>query len=279
MMTLALRSALRNRLTGLAYLEVHGTMLINDRELAVEVDGSGPPVVFLHGIGGTSNVFQIQAEILAADHQVIRTDFAGAGRSPVTGPISIETHAADITAVLDALGVPGPAVVVAHSMGTLVARTLAARSPGLVRGLALLAPVRAPGESGRHFQQERAALIRTGDLPAVAALILNGSVSRQTRAHKPEVAVLVRELVMRQDPEGYARNVEALGAAADPGPLPADIPVVIAAGDQDAMTTPEFCRELAGGQANVTVRYLAGAGHWLPIEDGPAVTALLQDFI
>ena len=173
-------------------------MLINDRELAVEVDGSGPPVVFLHGIGGTSNVFQIQADILAAHNQVIRPDFAGAGRSPLAGPVSIQTHTADVVAVLDALGVPGPAVVVAHSMGTLVARALAARFPARVRGLAMLAPVPAPGESGRHFQQERAALIRTGDLPAVAALVLDGSVSRYTRAHKPEAAV--RELVIRQDP-------------------------------------------------------------------------------
>ena len=103
--------------------------------------------------------------------------------------------------------------------------------------------------------------------------------SWRTREHKPEAAVLVRELVMRQDPEGYARNVEALGAADDPGPLPAHIPVVIAAGDQDAMTTPDFCRELAGGQANVTIRHVTGAGHWLPVEDGPAVATLLLDFI
>jgi hypothetical protein len=34
--------------------------------------------------------------------------------------------------------------------------------------------------------------------------------------------------------------------------------VVIAAGEQDVMTTPEFCRELAGGQANVTIRQVAG---------------------
>jgi 3-oxoadipate enol-lactonase len=104
-------------------------MLINDRELAVEVDGSGPPAVFLHGIGGTSNVFQIQADILAAHHQVIRPGLAGAGRSPLAGPVSIETHTADVIAVLDALGVPGPAALVAHSMGTLVARALAARFP------------------------------------------------------------------------------------------------------------------------------------------------------
>jgi pimeloyl-ACP methyl ester carboxylesterase len=89
--------------------------------------------------------------------------------------------------------------------------------------------------------------------------------------------VLVRELVMRQ-PEGYARNVEALGAAADPGPLPAHLPVLIAAGDQDTMTTPEFCRELADEHENVTVRQITGAGHWLPVEDAQAVSTLVLDF-
>jgi 3-oxoadipate enol-lactonase len=254
-------------------------MLIKGRELAVEVDGSGPPVVCLHGLGGTSNVFQIQADALAPHRQVIRLDFAGAGRSPLAGLVSIESHADDVAAVLDALSVTGPAVVVAHSMGTLVARVLAARLPAQVRGLVLLAPVPAPGESRRHFQLERAALIRTADQSAVADLVLNGSVSQHTREHQPEVAVLVRELVMRQDPEGYARNVEALGAAADPGPLPAQIPVLIAAGDQDAMTTPEYCQALAGGRDNVTVRQVAGAGHWLPVEAAAAVSALLLDFI
>jgi len=109
-------------------------MLIKDRELAVEVDGSGPPAVFLHGLGGTSNVFQIQADIVAAHSQVIRIDFAGAGRSPLAGPVSIESHTADVVAVLDALGVPGPAVVVAHSMGTLVARLSRPGFPHLSAG-------------------------------------------------------------------------------------------------------------------------------------------------
>lgn len=53
-------------------------MRVNGRQLAVESAGAGPAVVFLHGIGGTSNVYQVQAEALAPDHQVIRPDFAGA---------------------------------------------------------------------------------------------------------------------------------------------------------------------------------------------------------
>ena len=252
-------------------------MLVNGRELAVEVDGGGPPVVCLHGLGGTSNVFQVQADALGPHRQVIRLDFAGAGRSPLAGPVSVESHADDVAALLDALGVSDRAVVVAHSMGTVVARVLAARLPSQVRGLALLAPVPAPKESGRRALLERAALIRTADQATVAARVLDGSVSPHTRAHKPEVAALVRELVMRQDREGYARNVEALAAAVDPGPLPTDIPVLIAAGDQDAMTTPDYCQELAGGQDNVTIRQVPSAGHWLPVEAAATVSALLLD--
>ena len=56
-------------------------MHVNGRHLAVESAGTGPAVVFLHGIGGTSNVFQLQVDALSSAYQVIRPDFAGAGRS------------------------------------------------------------------------------------------------------------------------------------------------------------------------------------------------------
>lgn len=54
-------------------------MIVNDRNLAVEVDGSGPAVLFLHGLGGTSNFYQPQAEALAEHFQPSLT------RSRVTG--------------------------------------------------------------------------------------------------------------------------------------------------------------------------------------------------
>lgn len=45
------------------------------------------------------------------------------------------------------------------------------------------------------------------------------------------------------------------------------------------MTTQEFCAVLADGQDNVTIRQVTGAGHWLPVEDVPATSALVLDFI
>jgi pimeloyl-ACP methyl ester carboxylesterase len=71
-------------------------MKVNDRELVVEVAGRGPAVLFVHGLGSTSNFYQIQADALADRFQVIRVDSAGAGRSPVAGvPFHIWDRAGD----------------------------------------------------------------------------------------------------------------------------------------------------------------------------------------
>jgi len=79
---------------------------VNGKELAVEIDGDGPAVLLVHGLGGTGNFYQVQADALAADHKVIRVDSAGAGRSPVpAGEVTIDSHADDLAALLDALDV------------------------------------------------------------------------------------------------------------------------------------------------------------------------------
>ena len=49
--------------------------------LIAEVTGEGFPVVMLHGLGGTLNMFQPQLAALSS-HRVIRMDLPGAGRSP-----------------------------------------------------------------------------------------------------------------------------------------------------------------------------------------------------
>ena len=43
-------------------MQINGS---SPRELAVEIDGEGPPVLMVHGLGGTSNFYQVQAQALA----------------------------------------------------------------------------------------------------------------------------------------------------------------------------------------------------------------------
>ncbi|HUN36936.1 MAG TPA: alpha/beta hydrolase [Trebonia sp.] len=253
-------------------------MHVNGRQLAVESAGAGPAVVFLHGIGGTSNVYQVQADALAPAYRVIRPDFAGAGRSPAEGEISIEAHAADIAAVLDAAGA-GPAVIVGHSMGTLVARVLAARHPAKVAGLALLGPVQPPDAVGGEAILARAALIRAQGPAAIADAIVARSLSAATRSAKPEIAAFVRELVMRQDQEGYARNNEALAAAVDPGPVDPRLPLLLIAGREDTLSPPAVSEGIARAHGRADVRVIEGIGHQIPLEDARAVTAILTAFV
>jgi pimeloyl-ACP methyl ester carboxylesterase len=255
-------------------------MLINGKEIAVEIDGAdgAPAVLFVHGLGATSNFFQLQADALSDRFQVIRPDLEGAGRSPVHGPISISSHAEDLAALLDALGVPSAAVV-AHSMGTLVARDLAQRFPGKVSSLALLGAVREPTGAVRQAQRDRASVLREKGTAAVAPGVVANALSDTTRRDKPIVAAFVRELVMRQDAEGYARNCEALAAANDPGPVDPALPLLLVTGSEDKVGPPDASADLAEAHGSATVEIVPGTGHWTALEAAAETTAQLLKFI
>jgi 3-oxoadipate enol-lactonase len=253
-------------------------MQVNGKELAVEIAGDGPAVLLVHGLGGTSNFYQVQADALAASHTVIRVDSAGAGRSPVTDGISVESHADDLAALLDALDIDSAAVV-GHSMGTLVVRSLAARYPAKVSALALLGAVREPAEAGRKAQHDRAAVLRDKGTAAVAPGVVANALSETTRRDKPEVAAFVRELIMRQDAEGYARNCEALAAATDPGPIDPKLPLLLVTGSDDKVGPPEASTELADAHGDAVVEIIPGIGHWTALEAAGPVTELLRKFL
>jgi pimeloyl-ACP methyl ester carboxylesterase len=225
----------------------------------------------------------VQAEALAERFRVIRVDSAGAGRSGLADEIGVVSHADDLVAVLDALDVDAAAVV-GHSMGTLVVRDLAARHPGRVSALVLVGAVRVPTEAVRQAQRDRAAVLRAQGTAPVAAGVVANALSESTRRDKPEVAAFVRELVMRQDPEGYARNCEALAAATDPGPVAAGLPLLLVTGADDAVGPPEASHEIASAHNTVAhssaaVEVLPGVGHWTTLEAAGPVTDLLLKFL
>lgn len=253
-------------------------MRINGVELAVEIDGHGPAVLLVHGIGATSNAYQVQTDALADRFQVIRVDAAGAGRSGLRDGMSIDTHADDLAAVLDGLGIDSVAAV-GHSMGTLIVRALMTRHPGRVSALALLGAIDAPADAGRRAWRERAAAVRENGTVAVAPAIVANALSETTRRDRPEIAAFVRELIMRQDPEGYARNCEAVAAATDPGPIPADVPLLLATGADDKVGPPSVSAKLAAAHGDAAVEVLPGTGHWTTLEAARESTALLTKFL
>lgn len=241
--------------------------------LVVERAGDGPPVLMVHGLGGTSNTWQPLMAALAG-YRVIRPDLAGAGRSPwPVEPLSIEGHAADLAALIQ-----GPVHLVGHSMGTLVCQHLAASRPDLVASLTLFGALTEPGEAAREALIGRAALARAEGMAGIAERIAATTLAPQSLEQTPAAAAFVRESILRQPPEGYARNAEALARArAVRAPIAA--PVLLVTGDADPVAPTHMARELADRLARATLTVLDRCGHWATLEQPQACARLIAGFL
>ncbi|MFE2407368.1 alpha/beta fold hydrolase [Kitasatospora sp. NPDC059408] len=114
---------------------------VNGRSVYVEESGTGPDHVVFEAGGGMGRTCWDPVRPLLLDRaRLVAYDRAGFGRSGRTeAGLSIDDMAADLVALVEAV-VPGRFVLVAHSMGGLVARRAAEALGPRLRGLLLLDP-------------------------------------------------------------------------------------------------------------------------------------------
>lgn len=117
-------------------------------KLRVRLVGSGPDVVLITGLLGSTEGFEdLARELARGGRRSIIIEPLGVGRSgrPRTADYSLTAQAARVAEVLDTLGVRG-ALVVGHAVSAAIAYRLAAARPDRVRGVVALeggAPARA----------------------------------------------------------------------------------------------------------------------------------------
>lgn len=253
-------------------------MEVRGKQLSVEKHGNGDPVVLIHGLGSTANVWEPQVRALADRFTMVRFDLEGAGRSPATGALSIDGWVQDLKALLD-LEQIDRARLVGHSLGTLILQHFAVAFPARVEKLVFIGVNRAPPEARRQAVRERVAKVRAEGLDAIVDTVVKGGVSPHTLAHKPEVVAFVRELLTRQPTEGYARSCEAMASAvaADVGRIQA--PVLLVAGRDDAISPVANGEAMAAELPKAQLRILEQCGHWHPIEQPAAVSQALREFL
>ena len=111
---------------------------VNGIRLYHEIYGDGEPLVLIHGGLTTIGEMRGWVEPLAQTRQVIAVEMQGHGRTADTDrPLSFDTMAGDVAALLDHLGIAS-ADVVGHSFGGDVALRTAIRHPGRVRRLGVI---------------------------------------------------------------------------------------------------------------------------------------------
>lgn len=118
---------------------MHRVVLADGAAIAYHDEGSGPPLLLMHGFTGTARSHLGRLiDALKADHRVIAPDLRGYGasRPPLRDfpPDFYQRDADDMAALLDQIR-PGPVVALGFSDGSESALLLAAARPDLVRGV------------------------------------------------------------------------------------------------------------------------------------------------
>lgn len=228
----------------------------------VSVRGTGPPVLALHGIGGSADSFREQLAGLGDTHQVIAWDAPGYARSADPDPQpALRDYASSAAALLNRLG-RAPAHVIGVSWGGVIATRLALDFPETVRGLVLAGSSRGSGRTARGA----AAMSRRGaELAGTGAAAF--AAARAPRLLAPDVPPGLVETVTANMATairlpGYAYAAASM-AATDHSTAVADlrVPTLVVVGEHDAITGSTESEALAQAVPGARLVVIPGAGH------------------
>ncbi len=247
---------------------------------------AGRLAVLLHGVGGGREAWGAAgsgtgAALAAAGFTAVAVDFPGYGRSARIEPYDLAGMAAALERLITQLGL-GPAVLVGHSMGGMVAQDLAARAPAAVSGLVLASTSPAFGKPGgdwqRGFLQSRFAPLDAGSgMAGLAAQLVPAMLPPDMPAAVSERA----QALMAGVPEAtYRSAVAALVAFDRRANLPLiKVPTLVITGELDTTASPEVARKMAERIPGAVLQTVPGAGHLLPMERPDAFNTALLAFL
>jgi pimeloyl-ACP methyl ester carboxylesterase len=275
---------------------------VGEARVAYRDEGTGPPVVLLHGCPFSSFVWRnIIPALAAAGHRCLAPDLLGLGdtETPPGVDWSLPAQAAMVLGWLDALGLDRVAMV-GHDHGGAVAQILAAQHPGRVERLVLC---NAEAYDNWPSRDERPFVTAT-QLPVVGRLVLwawsQPALLRWALATGHAVAdrsVLTRELAdgytraNLSDPHKRAKTRRFLAGQLDPannrttldaldGLRRFEQPTMLLWGGEDPHFGPPWAQRLARDIPGVqAVELLDGAGHLLMEDQPERVADILAEFL
>jgi pimeloyl-ACP methyl ester carboxylesterase len=244
--------------------------------------GQGTPIVFLHPWSTSGYIWYYQIFPFARTNQVVVIDHRGHGRSdkPASG-YSIQEHATDVRAVLDAEGIR-KAILVGNSIGGMIAMQFTLDNPDRVTGLFILSSGTGLGE---NMPKEAAAAFQSNYEGTFGAL-MEGAVAAKSKRERPEILEVMKAHF--GVPSNFPKHVFD-SALADPNGVfgwniknrlsSIKAPTLVVAGEEDQATpvaANKFLADNIPGAKLITVKDVA---HFHQLEKPLEFNATLQEFV
>lgn len=243
------------------------------------IEGSGPFVTLIHGVGADLESWDRVTEILAPRCTVLRADLRGHGKSGRITDCSIQDFVRDQLAVMDAAGFQ-KAHLFGFSLGGLIAQWFALEHGDRVHRLALISAVAERTAQERARVVERADRIRLEGIAAVVGAAEDRWFTPAFKAAHPDLVKRRLEQLVANDHRSYGAAYRVFGLA-DEGVALDRIPhkTLIFTGEHDSGSSPRMARLMHERIRNSRLEILPDLRHSLLLEAPDLVAKLLLDFM
>lgn len=234
------------------------------------LDEERSTLVFIHGAGESSLLWDAQVEGLAERANTVALDLPGHGRSGGDPRRTVEDYAAGVADFIAAIGAPRP-IPCGLSMGGAVTQQLLLDHPTLFRAGILVS-------SGAKLRVLPAVFeLIAADMRAYAELIDRMGFSAKTPDCLKQAFL---EDSLRTKPavvDGDFKACDRFDVIARLGSI--RLPVLVITAEDDQLTPPKYGLFLEKNIPGAVRRHIAEAGHFVPLEKPQEVNAAIRGFL
>jgi len=258
-------------------------MKTNDGRFGYEAAGAAdlPPLVFLHGIGGTARAWRGQLDAFSDRYRTIAWDMPGYGGSAPLAAISIAALAGALQDFLQQLGATKPCLV-GHSIGGMIVQQLLVQEPDIA-GRVVLAQTspafgRSDGDWQKTFIEARLGPLDRGE--TMASLAPSRVKELIGDDPDPQGVELARDCMAAVPEAAYRASMLALiGFDLRAALKNIAVPTLLLSGSKDNNAPAPMMAKMATYIPGARYVELEGVGHLANMERPKAFNAALDRFL
>ncbi len=244
------------------------------------IDGDGPPLFLIHGIGAQRDTWRFLLPSLAERYTVVSYDLRGHGSSPMPdGPFGLDELVADLERVRERTGFER-AHFAGHSLGGMIGPAYAHAFPERVASLGLLSTAAFRTEDDSAKVNGVVAKMRAEGIPNVLETLTDRWYTDAFLAAHPDIVRARLDQVISCDPDVFL-NVFDIYANCEMAPWlhEVDAPCLVLTGENDGGCNPRLNTQIDAALPNSELVILPELKHSILLESGELVAEHMLQFL